>query len=351
MLADTTLHPDLAAFPAEFQRLTGAALDQAALERFELLENQICDLPASSLHLDHAHVAARRRMALTVALCSVDDALWRGQLIDHARNSRHWIVRRYLRSHPRAARLLKAYGLELELSITPDQADARALHEAYMPMEQFTESPHFLPHEWSCNCGCGAIYQEAAQPLMTEKLRALGGGRGIDSISAFRCERHNDAVGGHPNSRHRRGGAMDIDMHKRTGDAALAFVAYAKEAGFAEIGHYSRDLMLHVAVDDQAGEFNGNGMFLPSPKTTHTPDFRVENRKAQTIQDTGTAIATGSAGGLGGVLHEMGVLKGQIEPLVAGVGSAALIALIIVLWRYGGVWWRYLRSWRRRWAS
>lgn len=70
-------------------------------------------------------------------------------------------------------------------------------------------SPHFKRAEFACRCGCGADDISPYLVACLEDVRkALA--RPIIVTSGVRCETHNAAVGGVPNSRHLYGEAADI---------------------------------------------------------------------------------------------------------------------------------------------
>lgn len=71
-------------------------------------------------------------------------------------------------------------------------------------------SEHFDSSEFACSCGCGF---DAVNPRLVECLELLReacGNRPIHITSGCRCERHNQEVGGAPNSQHVKGNAVDI---------------------------------------------------------------------------------------------------------------------------------------------
>ena len=72
-----------------------------------------------------------------------------------------------------------------------------------------TISEHFTINEVDCNCGCGGIIIE---PLLVQCLEILRSviGHGVNINSWYRCQEHNDAVGGTRKSQHRLGKAVDV---------------------------------------------------------------------------------------------------------------------------------------------
>ena len=78
---------------------------------------------------------------------------------------------------------------------------------------------HFSPVEFRCKCGCGAGMEKMDADLLhlLDEARDLAGAP-FSLTSAYRCPKHNKAVGGVPTSAHTRGYAVDIrcvDSHSR----------------------------------------------------------------------------------------------------------------------------------------
>lgn len=69
---------------------------------------------------------------------------------------------------------------------------------------------HFLQSELDCPC-CRKCEM---QPEFLQKLEwlRLKYGKGIVPSSAYRCPKHNQAVGGKPDSYHMKGRAIDIPL-------------------------------------------------------------------------------------------------------------------------------------------
>ncbi|MEQ2846314.1 YcbK family protein, partial [Bilophila wadsworthia] len=73
--------------------------------------------------------------------------------------------------------------------------------------------------EFRCKCGCGAGMEKMDADLLhlLDEARDLAG-TPFSLTSAYRCPKHNKAVGGVPTSAHTRGYAVDIrcvDSHSR----------------------------------------------------------------------------------------------------------------------------------------
>lgn len=70
---------------------------------------------------------------------------------------------------------------------------------------------HFSFDELSCRC-CGIAYMNMEFLLKLDELRGYMD-RPLVVTSAFRCVKHNKAVGGVNNSYHKKGRAVDVSLH------------------------------------------------------------------------------------------------------------------------------------------
>ena len=101
---------------------------------------------------------------------------------------------------------------------------------------------HFSPVEFRYKCGCGAGMEKMDADLlqMLDEARDLAG-IPFPLSSAYRCPKHNKAVGGVPTSAHTRGYAVDIrcvDSHSR-----FVILQALLEAGFRRIEWLRRGFM------------------------------------------------------------------------------------------------------------
>lgn len=112
---------------------------------------------------------------------------------------------------------------------------------------------YFKEHEMECKCR--KCLKTIFDANLIRKLDALREdlGRPVTITSGYRCEAHNRAVGGSPNSQHLLGKAADIAVYeyKLNGKVlprmtAAELLPYAEKHGFDGIGLYSWGL--HVDV-------------------------------------------------------------------------------------------------------
>ena len=102
---------------------------------------------------------------------------------------------------------------------------------------------HFKESEFACRC-CG-VTKPSSELMAVLELVRMHFNAPVTVNSSYRCEKHNAAVGGKPNSAHTRGYAADIactDSHARW---LIKRALYA--AGAKRIGHHER--FIHVDVD------------------------------------------------------------------------------------------------------
>ena len=115
-----------------------------------------------------------------------------------------------------------------------------------MPDFQFTT--HFPRTEIQCKC-CGLIgsYPANLRKLIDrlELLRHHLLGKPIHITSAYRCPKHNKAVGGVPKSYHTQAMAADIYVEGMTVDD---LADAARECGFGGVGRYRGAGFVHVDV-------------------------------------------------------------------------------------------------------
>jgi len=104
---------------------------------------------------------------------------------------------------------------------------------------------YFKESEFKCPC-CDKAKVSAFLIHLLNKVRNLYGKPMIVN-SGFRCEKHNKAVGGKPNSAHLRGTAADIKCTNSVDRYILVSLFF--EAGFKRMGIYED--FIHVDVDEE----------------------------------------------------------------------------------------------------
>lgn len=94
-------------------------------------------------------------------------------------------------------------------------------------------SKNFSQDELACRCGCG-VY--GILPVFLNKLQELRDrlGKAIVVTSGYRCEKHNRAVGGEPNSFHMYG--IAADLHCPDASDRYKLLVHAAAIGFTGIG-------------------------------------------------------------------------------------------------------------------
>jgi len=95
-------------------------------------------------------------------------------------------------------------------------------------------SDHFSEKEMTCRCGCGKVNVNPRLITALEAIRARAGGRPMIIVSGSRCESHNIAEGGKPNSAHLTGEAADI--RAVFGDDKYRIIEAALHIGILRVG-------------------------------------------------------------------------------------------------------------------
>ena len=96
-------------------------------------------------------------------------------------------------------------------------------------------SANFNRAEFACKCGCGFDTVDAKLIDYVQQIREHFAVP-ITINSSCRCQEHNHAVGGRPNSQHKRGRAADIVVK---GVAPQKVYDYAVKIGCAGGGNYN----------------------------------------------------------------------------------------------------------------
>ena len=117
-----------------------------------------------------------------------------------------------------------------------------------------SELVHFKHGEFDCKCGCGGGFKNMDRDF----LDALDVAREFAKVpfnlsSAFRCESHNEKVGGAPFSSYTRGYAVDIAAPDDF--IRIHILNGLIKAGFNRIGIYKQKNFIHVDADPAKTEY------------------------------------------------------------------------------------------------
>lgn len=97
-------------------------------------------------------------------------------------------------------------------------------------------SNHFRLREFACNCGCSTVLVDDVLLGYLQQIRDHFG-KAVCVTSAYRCARHNAAVGGASGSFHVKGQAADIYI---PGIAPVEIAKFAESIGVKRIGLYEK---------------------------------------------------------------------------------------------------------------
>ena len=103
-----------------------------------------------------------------------------------------------------------------------DAALLRAVAQG--PQDFWDAIPDFTRREFACKCGCGFPAEPKEAMVRIAQAARTHFGRPATVISGLRCQRHNAAVGGVPNSQHMAGEACDLAINGVSADALLGFL-------------------------------------------------------------------------------------------------------------------------------
>lgn len=114
-------------------------------------------------------------------------------------------------------------------------------HYSLVPADKW-RWPNFTPAEIACKGSGEILINESA----LDCLQAFRKDVNVPVIinSAYRSDKHNKAVGGSPNSQHRKGAAFDIRITANLSREAIH--AAARRAGFRGLGDY--DSFVHIDI-------------------------------------------------------------------------------------------------------
>ena len=109
---------------------------------------------------------------------------------------------------------------------------------------------YFSDEELECGC-CGELEMDEDFLCILNKLRADFNYPMIVT-SAYRCEGHNAAVGGSPNSQHLLGNAVDIHWEDYSSALKYRLIQFALDYDFRGIG--ISDEFIHLDRRDTQGK-------------------------------------------------------------------------------------------------
>lgn len=110
-------------------------------------------------------------------------------------------------------------------------------------MNRIKISEHFYLNEFECPC-CHRVMIDERLLEALEKLRNLWG-KAIVITSGYRCQKHNQAIGGVRGSQHTLGKAADILVKPHE---MVKVMNLARECGFKGIGMYAEKGFIHLDV-------------------------------------------------------------------------------------------------------
>ena len=105
---------------------------------------------------------------------------------------------------------------------------------------------------WAVEMDCKCSFDDCTFTIVDKKLAfkwarfRANFSSPITVTSGFRCQRHNANVGGHPNSRHKKGQALDLLIPK--GHTIESFAAIARSY-FEKVILYPEQGFIHVNVE------------------------------------------------------------------------------------------------------
>jgi hypothetical protein len=130
--------------------------------------------------------------------------------------------------------------------------------QRYKKGENLQLTEHFNIKEFQCkgiDCGCSETLHDPALSDHLEQIRSHFG-KPLRINSGYRCEKHNQAVGGSTGSRHTKGQAADVTMD---GVDALELAKYAQQIGVKGIGLYGPEEGNFIHVDTRSTPFFWKG--------------------------------------------------------------------------------------------
>ena len=113
-----------------------------------------------------------------------------------------------------------------------------------MSINRIRVSPNFVLSEFQCRC-CKAVKLHQRVLAILQLIREHYG-RPLQVTSAYRCPKHNAAIGGAKDSDHLKGMAVDVAVPRRVGVEEMARTA--KRFGATRTGIYESKRFVHVSI-------------------------------------------------------------------------------------------------------
>lgn len=147
----------------------------------------------------------------------------------------------------------------------------------YKKKQEIQLSKNFTSDEFDCKCK-GYCSKTEIDPKLVEYLQKIRDyfGKPVIINSAYRCDKHNKAVGGASQSKHKYGQAADI---KVSGIKPLKVAQYAEFIGIKGIGQYSN----FVHIDTRTNKFFWYGN-EQSPRSTFGGQSSFESEDNQKVE-------------------------------------------------------------------
>jgi uncharacterized protein YcbK (DUF882 family) len=139
-------------------------------------------------------------------------------------------------------------------------------------------SQHFSRKEFECRC-CGRLQLDSHLIEGLEVLRVLAGVPVVVN-AGYRCPRHNQEVGGVPNSEHTRGLAADIRLPGLSLQQMYELATQVAQFAEGGIGVYDGDF-LHVDVRGHRARWaRVDGHYVGIEQLVREPEVLAEKASA-----------------------------------------------------------------------
>lgn len=110
---------------------------------------------------------------------------------------------------------------------------------------------NFSKREFACKCGCGKVILHWPLIELLQRIRDRLKSP-IYIASGTRCEKHNASVGGHPQSFHLTGRAVDITAGRKF---YIRLYLEAEEECPNGLGAYPAEGMIHIDLGDRVSRW------------------------------------------------------------------------------------------------